>query len=461
MDAIQQPRPTLAPIQSVRRGQCNTLSPHSMRKLITESQQARNSPQSGSRTSLASTSRSTSSNRPSSHAPAHARSKSFANTVPHTRDCQSIAGGGTEPSRRKTLAVRSLFNGSSAPINIGILPSPQREEADMDFYASQSLRTSSKTKVNASTQSFASRFAWFGARPATPPPKPVRDDIAEDKLLTLDIQTALFPRGPADPLDPSSFHDLLFNAESIISQMQAGYRRKTEALLDMAADTEVRQEEFEEVQTRARHLKLQLDNMAARVAEQEDAMKALADELALEKQLREQEYAAQKQTVRLVPAPLASSDITDQHSHHYRKRVYDGSIASNSDSGFESGDDSFAESALSPTSEMPSPSIDVMSSNRESTTSHAAPRKPRVLVKAPPPVKRHSMFQRSLESEPVFGQGELLYTSNRSSLQCFNAASDVGAWSLISGLREENSELRQRVTELETAVEGCLDLVAA
>jgi hypothetical protein len=137
-----------------------------------------------------------------------------------------------------------------------------------------------------------------------------------DPLLTLDFSTALFPLGPADPLDPSSFHDLLTHATSLLSTFQAAYRSQSTTLRDLRAEHAVQIDEREEAETRARHLKMQLDDMSGRLA----ATGAECEALRHEQRQRQ--------------------DVDSRWEQHVGKDLEAGSNSADSDSGFESESES-------------------------------------------------------------------------------------------------------------------------
>lgn len=98
--------------------------------------------------------------------------------------------------------------------------------------------------------------------------------LTADPLMHMDIDSALFPDGPSDPLDPSSFHTLLASATSLLTTLQTAYRARTTLLTDLRAENAAQSDELDEVDTRARHLKMQLGDMAARMADTEAGLRA-------------------------------------------------------------------------------------------------------------------------------------------------------------------------------------------
>ncbi|TLD23590.1 hypothetical protein E2P81_ATG08934 [Venturia nashicola] len=346
-------------------------------------------------------------------------------------------------SRRTTRhtsksVIDSWFNGTSAPINVGILPSPASEspeqqtlpeeyDIDLEYGNMEAAATSSLTRLPPRTRrrstmqsqtsspgSVASKLGgWFTSKSSSPSPKtPSPSQTNEtDPLLNLDINAALFPHGPADPLSPSSFHDLLTAAESIISAMQNAYRLRCNEVRELKCEISVKDEECEESETRARHAKMQLEGMAKRFAAQE------AKTEVLEKMVRSQtcEESPRRVSLRLVPdEPSQQEDAT----RNWKR-------AGASDSGFESDGDSDS----------------VFSSHRPSSS---------------PASSAASMHEG--DAVPAEAAKVRMVRVERGHDAVFN--SNVARAYAPIEMRIENQRLRERIQELEFAVEGCLDLVS-
>ncbi|MCJ1230191.1 hypothetical protein MMC12_006863 [Toensbergia leucococca] len=363
------------------------------------------------------------------------------------------------------------FKGESEAVNISILPSPTKEKADpMEVLSKHStIRPASNVRARplsqapvAPTLTPTRRFSFFGAKVASPK-LPVHRPFLDDELLDLDIHSALLPAGPPDIVTPASFKTLLHNAESVLSRLQAVCRQRTISLEDMTVETETQTEELKGADTRARHLKMQLDDMAAEVLEQNKAMMNLVDELAKEKELRRQEDDARKRSVMLVK----SSRVDSMSKNGSRKSRC--SLAS--DSGFESEEDSFTDSVFTTQQGATSPTrtLSSASSTHSPETYHhfqvpALPTKMqgarnRPITNAP----LSSTYQRLMKESsmpdgfnfPPLGSEEPLRWScaNCSGIKASEAFSVVGV------LKEENKVLKQRVGQMESALDGCLELV--
>ncbi|KZF19141.1 hypothetical protein L228DRAFT_241819 [Xylona heveae TC161] len=314
---------------------------------------------------------------------------------------------------------------------------------------------------------------------------------ADDEFLNLDINTALFPNGSSDPAaSPHAFRDLVSNAEATILRIQTAYKLRTMALHDISAEKSAQADELEESQTRARHLKMQLDDLSAKVSEQERTMKELAEELSAERQRRYEEEEARKRTITLVkkPAsiPMDGGDNNDNKTLAATKR-----ISRASDSGFESEDESCAESvfsrvhdradAASPAGTMftsasglTSP-VELVSSSAPfplfSSSSPSVQKPPNEHAEDKPddpsvtptqrssiPPQRSSAFQKMLRG---IGATSMAKAAEAGLGGCANCRGEDAsmAWNIVGHLREENAELNTRVGQLEGAVENCLDIV--
>ncbi|QDS70356.1 hypothetical protein FKW77_008961 [Venturia effusa] len=368
----------------------------------------------------------------------------------------------TTASKRRTRhtsksVIDSWFNGTSAPINVGILPSPARSEApeeqaeeydidlaygNMETAAAASFtrlpprvrrsRTSTMQSQTSSPGVAAKLGGWFTSKSNNTSPTPkssqssrLMEGIApSDPLLNLDVSTALFPHGPADPLEPNSFNDLLNAAESIISNMQNAYRARCAEVKELQCEISVKDEETEEAETRARHLKMQLEDMAKQVSAQEAKTEVLERMLTQQqretRQLRRQSLdrssvSPRRVSLRVVP----DDDHQDDVGATNWKRM---SRTGASDSGFESDGDN--DSVFSVTG---SP----VSSSASTVDSDAGP--------------AEAAKVRIVRVE-----------RGRDAVLSSNVAR---AYAPIE-MRIENQRLRERVLELERAVEGCLDLVS-
>ncbi|KAF9694856.1 hypothetical protein EKO04_006861 [Ascochyta lentis] len=384
------------------------------------------------------------------------------------------------PSRSAIDSTKSWFNGSSAPVKLGIQQqdedtvSESGSEIDSEFYSSDSesegeqdeeanntmnifnrkpthTRAASETPARSEQMATptkpqhqspaSSRFAWLlstqkNAAVPSPTPAPTYHN-ADDELLNLNISQALFPHGPVDPLAPSSFNDLLANAEALLSRYQKSYRQLSTALVDAHSEQSAQDDELDEAETRARHLKMQLETMAAKATEQDEQMRTLMEDLAFERHARQEEEAARKRSLALI---RSQPQCNCQDTPRRRNRISNSELSI--DSGFESDAETdaaslFSRNCLSPTG-----------TDRSSILEAEAD--------ATPKNKKVQSLQRSGTYDKPRGGSVSVQ-----SWGCANCegGSQASVWGRLSKEREENRVLRHRMEALEEAVEGALDVV--
>lgn len=332
----------------------------------------------------------------------------------------STAGTWAKHTSRASL-FGNFFNANatSEPINTDLAPSPVRseeydyfdEEEEMNSYTRPSRLQRIST---AKTSNTTSRFAWLTSKASALASSKSQitspSTTASDPLLNLDVNSALFPHGPPDPFDPTSFNDLLANAESLILRLQTSYKAKCAALEDLRSEQSVQDEELDEAETRARHLRTQLEEMGRKREEAERMNEELTDTLVRERQWRMEEEERRKRSIRRARL----SDEGDRGGVRGRRAT--GSISS--DSGFES--------------ELDSEEYGSVFSRR---TGMAGSEKE---------AQKSSLVRTSKEG------------SSTETISCRNCQ---GVLSGTSDLSSENHLLKMRVAELEDAVESCLDLM--
>lgn len=416
-----------------------------------------------------------------SRASFHAPTKSLASFIPSRSAIESTA---SQPKiRAGAKALQNWFNGASNQIQLGI---GAREESDDEYehehddYDSeeddedegnmmagifnrgpaftrpseppQQTQGPAPNKPHEHQSTPASRFAWLLStqkNSAIPPPVPSPTyHNPSDELLNLNISQALFPHGPADPLAPSSFNDLLSNAESLLSRFQTSYRQLSTALVDARAEQSAQDDELDEAETRVRHLKSQLETMAARASEQDEQMRRLMEELMFERRARQEEEAARKRSLALVKGH-ATREQAECHSPgpeipRRRNRVSNSDVSV--DSGFESECETDTGSIFSRTNCM-SPTGTDLSSVAESDDRDVTPKS-----KKPQATQRRSTYDKVRDGAVDLEKG---------GWGCSNCegGSQASVWGRLAREREENSVLRRRVGELEEAVEGALNVV--
>lgn len=406
----------------------------------------------------------------------HSPTKSLASFIPSRSTLESTA---SQPKiRAGAQALQNWFNGASGQVRLGVAPRNSEEaESDSDDYdseedddddtmmtgifnrgttltrasnESQEPRQAPVAATRPTTSTASSRFAWLlntQKNAAIPPPaaSPTYHN-PEDELLNLNISQALFPHGPVDPLAPSSFNDLLSTAESIISRYQTSYRQLSAALVDARAEQSAQEDELDEADTRIRHIKSQLETMAARANDQDEQMRRLMEELMFERRARQEEEAARKQSLSMVRRDT-HHDITDNdslQSPRRRNRVSNSDVSI--DSGFESEYDTDNASVFSKNNCMSPTGTDASSvaqiEDRQTT----------------PKGKKPELLQRSSTYDKVRDGTARLEKDGWGCTNC-EGGSQAAVWGRLAREREENSMLRRRIGELEDAVEGALNVV--
>lgn len=313
-------------------------------------------------------------------------------------------------------------------------------------------------------------FSFFGSKTTPEEQKPQLPEPANDELLNLDIASTLFPSGSPDPSSPEAFKTLQENAENTLRKLQEAYKLRTFSLHETLADKRNQEEELEEANIRAQHIKKQLDGMAEKALEQDSAMRALAEELATEKQKRCEEEEVRKRSIILVK-PSDNEETSDTHTNastpNKIKRRSAGMLSS--DSGFESGDESAAESVFSRKSEgweSPTTTISSRDLSPDITLPVAVPfasptPPPNKVIKPVSAQQSTSAYDRVMKGITSTGLGGSFMGGGARSQKCSNCqgATSSEAWDFMDILKDENRFLKTRIGELETAVDGCLHLV--
>jgi hypothetical protein len=389
--------------------------------------------------------------------------------------------------------ISGWFSGSSEPVAVGLpiddledptamsppsessrATSPDRETAKLRKRSTvPTLDTAQQVPTKTSTAS-TSRFAFFSTKTATPAQRQIPAELS-DELLTLDIRSALFPTGENDPFSPAAFKNLLTNAEGLLLKLQTAYKIRTISLHELAGEKEVQAEELEESETRAQHLKMQLEDMAQRVTIHDEEMKKVVEELNKERQARAEEKEAREKSINLIKAHTASSsEEIFTHSEDLevelqgRQRPWrrsNGTI--NSETSLESDDESVFSRSMSPNlasvSEISTPEMG------QAVFAKVVNISPKRTVERPKPVQQRSTFQKILkgisttpddesQTRKEKGEEDELGMADEGCRNCRGGPSSV-AWDTVGLLRAENKGLKDRMASLETAVEGALDLV--
>ncbi|PNY29941.1 Uncharacterized protein TCAP_00147 [Tolypocladium capitatum] len=332
--------------------------------------------------------------------------------------------------------------------------------------ASSATPTSS-AQPKVSSSAAATRFSFLASsmtalKGLTSSPVTVPQD---DQLINLDIEAALFPSGtPAegDAFSPAAFKNLHMNAVGVLRKFQAAYQERTVAFHELKAEQEAQDDEKIEAATRTQHLKMQLEGMAQKAAENEAIMQALMEELNKEKKLRTEERQARERTCISSNMSTVSEDLGAEEDQRRRDRRRSGET-SKSDLSSDTDEESIEDASVFSRSRSPTfaASISEVSLMETMPPPPPHPTKPTLLV--PPRAARQSQpqlsaFQKLFKGISTEAPKE---DDTRGAYSCRNCQGQDAsvAWDTASLLRDENRGLKQRVGELETAVEEALDVV--
>ena len=343
-------------------------------------------------------------------------------------------------------------------------------------------------------------FGFFAPKSPAKSPQTVQIpvELNDDEFLTLDVTSALFPSGEPsaqDPFSPAAFKNLLMNAEGLLLKLQTAYKLRTLSLHEISAEKEAMAEELEEAETRAKCLKSQLDDMAHQMSMKDASIADLAAELAAEKQARAEEKLAREQSIALVKARAErhmkrgsnsniSIDTTGEDlgisgpDGRRRKRISgdSSSLSTDGESGSEFEADSVFSRSRSPTFTMSSVSVaGTMDSTPEimqASFARVVPN-PGQNPGRPKMTQQRSTFQKILsgmgsaasevememdkERERERDEYEGIGMGEEGCSNCRGKDASV-AWDTVGLMRAENKGLKERVGNLEAAVEGALDL---
>ncbi|KAK1769093.1 hypothetical protein QBC33DRAFT_433326, partial [Phialemonium atrogriseum] len=371
----------------------------------------------------------------------------FAEEMPYTGDWRP----GKAESPRGGLAGWLGGKASAGALGVADPWQPNPDTTPTRLRKSQPASGDSPTPKNTVT-STASRFISAISRFTQAPASPTLDD----ELCNFDIEAALYPPGSPtdrDAFSPAAFKNLQTNATGLLSKMQNAYRQRVIAVRDLEAEKAAQKDELEEAETRAAHLKMQLEGMALRAAEQEKGMQQLMDQLMAEKKARAEEKLAREKSIALMAGgPMVSEDMgvdVDQLRRTWRKS----GDTVKTDTSFESDDESAASESVFSRSRSPTiPPSTVDGSIMDAPSSQA-----RGSTLSPPkqkPGQQMSTFQKIIKGI----SGDADENGVNGCQNCKGQDASV-AWDTVSVLRDENKHLKQRVGQLEAAVEGALDLV--
>ncbi|RYP18381.1 hypothetical protein DL765_003993 [Monosporascus sp. GIB2] len=335
-----------------------------------------------------------------------------------------------------------------------------------------------------------SRFSFFTSMSAFANRKPsASPEELDEELCNLDIEAALYPANASSPADrdtfsPAAYKTLQTNATGLLLRMQAAYRERAATVRELLAEREAHREEMEETNLRLQLFKTQLEDMARKAAEHEEEMQRLVMELNAEKRARHEEQQQQQQRRSLLPSPAVPSEdlgVDDAEEEERRRRWRNSRGTVRSDLSLETDAESNSESvsvfsrSRSPTT---TTSATIEAAEGGSAAADLLPPPPIAVAAAPhqqekplptppasatataangtlAPPKQLSAFQKLVKG---ISGGDQAENPDGSCRNCRGRGSSA-AWDTVSHLRDENKGLKQRVAQLEVAVEGALDAV--
>ncbi|RYP48420.1 hypothetical protein DL768_005693 [Monosporascus sp. mg162] len=370
------------------------------------------------------------------------------------------------------------FNSNTAP------PVDEKPSTDTTPNSKRGVASNDTTPTPKSAP--PSRFSFFSSMSAFTNRKPsASPDELDEELCNLDVEAALYP-ADRDTFSPAAYKNLQTNATGLLLRMQAAYRERAATVRELRAEREAHLEEMEETNLRLQLFKTQLEDMAQKAAEHEEEMQRLVTELDAEKRARHEQQQQQQQRRSLLPSPTVPSEdlgVDDAEEEERRRRWRNSRGTVRSDLSLETDAESNSESvsvfsrSRSPTGTtsftteaaeggnaaadlLPPPPIAVA----------AAPHQQQKPLPTPPasgtaaagaaagtlaPPKQLSTFQKLVKG---ISGGDQAESPDGSCRNCRGRGSSA-AWDTVSHLRDENKGLKQRVAQLEVAVEGALDAV--
>ncbi|EHY56680.1 hypothetical protein HRR83_002231 [Exophiala dermatitidis] len=331
--------------------------------------------------------------------------------------------------------LASWFEGSSEPVNITLIPSPSPRKEKLnpvdemgpmstpmhdDFADTFTTRRNNNPKRPSMSDpsTSTSRFSFF--RRSAVVSQPSQQDIASanDELAQLNIQEALFPHGHPDEFSPAVFKNLQLNAEGTLRRFQQAYIEQLKALKSAISTKNVQADELEAAQTRNEHLKLQLQDMAERAAEQERQIAELNAQLLQQQRSSLETHQSQQRSIRIVGQECAQPD--DAHAQVSKRRNRSSDV-STLGGGSEAGSD--VSSVV-------------------------------------------SVFSEALSVAPSSAATSVVSAANnggayaRDNCPRCHGLSESEAWDVIGMMKMESTVLKQRIAQLESAQDDALDFLS-
>lgn len=403
------------------------------------------------------------------------------------------------------------FTGSSDPHTIGVPGETKEEEGEEEertiltsiatpsditsqissprntrnSFATSNMSFTAKTTQPSTPSPSSSRFTFFSRASNSPKIAQIPANLADDdEFINLNVTSALLPNNsPADPFSPASFNNLLTNAESLLSKLQSAYKLRTLAVHELTREKEAQTDELNEAETRAAHLKTQLEGMEKKLLQSDHDILTIANELAREKQLRAEEREAHEESIQILRAQADSSESRPLKPNQC-SLVSRGSRSSFDSYNLDDNESVFSHSRSHTSTSSAGTGIttpELVFSDSDDLTSTPRPSRTSTITLPPkrrsidaktehpyPPAPQRSVFAKilggggsaSAPSKAIMNLNDNngLGISEMGCPNCRGASSSV-AWDAVGLLREENKHLKDRVSSLEDGVDAALGLI--
>ena len=289
----------------------------------------------------------------------------------------------------------------------------------------------------------------------------------DEELLSLDIDAALFPTktiSDRNTFSPAAYKNLQLNATGLLRKFQSAYQHRTDELHSLREESQERLEEKDETETRLQHLKLQLETMARKAAEQEACMHDLMEALNYERKSRLEEQNSRetpKQSSTSSDTMTLSEDLGVEEDQRYRARRRRSNVTFKSEFSLDTDEESCEDMSIFSRSRSPTTVTTISECSLIETAGTIAPAK--TIPSTPTVTPRQSP-----QSVPQLNTIQKLWKGLASPEQstkmtdgCQNCQGQEAsiAWDTVGLLRDENKALKSRIGDLEEAVEETLDVV--
>ncbi|OAA58767.1 hypothetical protein ISF_06550 [Cordyceps fumosorosea ARSEF 2679] len=321
-----------------------------------------------------------------------------------------------------------------------------RARATRESSPAPSFRSRTPTTPGASTLSFlASKMAALKAL-ASPS---LTGNGCGDELIDLDIEATLFPDGApqeGEVISPADYKNLQMNALGLLHRFQTTYQSQTIEFRTLKAEKEALEDEKSEAETRARHAKLQLDEVASKAAERGAALQTYIDEL------RRENIALMQDA----HSPMIMTEDLGAEEDQANKRWRRSGDTLRSEHGSDTDAESVADASIFSRSRSPT----LATAMSENGPVEPIPRS-RVSLSATSTHTTPSQRPQQMTAFRKLMKGMSGDTGVRTVTECSNCQGQDAsmAWDTASLMRDENRGLKMRVTELESALDDALDIV--